>query len=132
MSSLQPRQCHNRAQAIQKGHQCIGWFDRFSGSLHEKRWFCVYDFVKASRSPVGVLRDTWCERRFVYGTDKRFDDSDGREFRPSDLTKLLADPLFATYTTFVRSVGTIIQDLASYLETCPCHANLLTSCRAIV
>ena len=101
-------------------------FDKFSGSLYQKRWFSVYAFVRESQPLIDVLVDKWSVEVYTAGFSKdKVDAKEDKKFSPQEVGRLLKDPMFHAYNHFVLAVGTVLKRLSAWVEGCPCHSHFV-------
>ena len=80
-------------------------FEKFGGSLYEKRWHEVVRFIRAFRPLLPLLHLGWDQERYERGVGPHGDPigkiTGSVAFSPGDLSKSLRSPLFWRYTDMV-------------------------------
>ena len=99
------------------------------GSLYEDRWLCVHAWCKRFlEETFWVFRGNFRADRFTAGMRKKSAD-DNADFSPARAEKLLNSGLFKSYTLLVVLLGSILGHLTAWIESCPCHENVVKECR---
>jgi hypothetical protein len=110
--------------------KCIGdhpdakLFEAFSGSLYEKRWGAVVNFLQRLKPVFEPLKQHWSAPRYISGHAPRDGESG---FDPKAVTDVLTDRLFTCYVDMVLALFNLIETLSRWFEGCSCHEHLLAS-----
>eukprot|EP00959_Pyramimonas_sp_CCMP1952_P290277 6071512-Pyramimonas_sp.AAC.1 len=127
-----------RATCFKDDHGLSKQFEKFSGTLYDKRWFSVFFFVARAVPLIESLVTKWDARTYAEGFshDKQQDDQRKR-FNHSDVRAVLDDSMFHSYNRLVLGLGGHFKRLQSWVERCPCHGRaerrqpcMIAGCRA--
>ena len=119
----------------------------WSTRLYDKRWGCTVDFIRELLLVWPVLLRTWDVVRYKShvdtakisnapapltekeeeGAEDMEEQSEEGDFKPSMLAADLRDPGFVLILNVVVKVAGIVQKLAIWSESCPCHGKELHS-----
>ena len=102
------------------------WFREPLPMLYDKRWGEVHFFCSKLSKKYTVIRMQWDERKFNRGRDDP--DAGGNQgsaaFNPANVSQVLQDPMFEGYMQLVLEVNSALEELAAWVERCPCHQRI--------
>ena len=107
---------HDQAQAFRETN---------FGNLYLERFGAVHYFCSRVKPWLPVIRVAWDERKYVAGNGSDALTGSGAEFKPATMTAILQDNSFFAYLSMVLIWQSMLEGLAGWTESCPCHGNML-------
>ena len=100
------------------------------GKLYAAKWLCVFEWCKAYLDATHEVLKGWFNvARFTAGMRQKKKKDGEQEFSADRVSKLLRSGFFESYTLMVVLLGAVLGKLTAWIESCPCHENVIQGMR---